>query len=133
MEQQILCYTLIDITETGVTRGQSKQRDQQRNWETILQVLGLRTQPIILHPPKLNTYITLTPDWDLGEFYEGDHSIWAFSFQAERNDYYDIKQLEDDFNEVPVILGLDETARFLLPVFHGFGTLKNIVFFTRNN
>ena len=75
--------------------------------------------------------ITLTPVWELGEFYEGDHYIWAFSFQPERTDYYDIRQLEDDFNEVPVILGLDETARFLLPVFHGFGTLKNIGFLHR--
>ena len=40
-------YTLIDITETNVltqSAEQQKQRNQQRNWETINQLLSLRAQ-----------------------------------------------------------------------------------------
>jgi len=40
--------SLVDITATGMTRSNdpdSVERNQQRNWETVIQCLGLRTQP----------------------------------------------------------------------------------------
>ncbi len=40
--------SLVDITATGVTRGEGKQRNQQRNWETVLQTIGILTQPTVL-------------------------------------------------------------------------------------
>jgi hypothetical protein len=43
--------TLVDLTETGVTKGSGELRDQQRNWETVLQLLGLKTQPLIVQSP----------------------------------------------------------------------------------
>ena len=41
------CYTLVDITYTGVIRSEYdiKLRNQQRNYETLLQIVGLHTQP----------------------------------------------------------------------------------------
>ena len=127
MSPLITCLTLIDITKTGVIKGQSEARDQQRNWESMLQVLSLKTQPLIIQGPKR---------WDsedlefmeFGEFYQGHHNVWAFQFRGERDDFYTIEQLEEDFDLVPIILGLDETARFMLPIFHTSGTLKNIYF-----
>ena len=46
--------TLVDITRTGITRnyaGEEHLRDQQRNWETVLQVLGIRAQPTVTDGP----------------------------------------------------------------------------------
>ena len=48
--------SLVDITATGVTRGHRKERNQQRNWETVIQTAGLLTQPIVLQQPELHSY-----------------------------------------------------------------------------
>jgi hypothetical protein len=127
MEPVITAFTLIDITATGTVRGESLQRDQQRNWETVLQVLGLKTQPIIIHYPTvwLNEELKY---FEFGDFYEGTHSVWAWQFRGERDDFYNLDILEQDFDQVPIILGLEETARFMLPVFFTQGHLKNIYF-----
>ena len=122
---QWICLTLIDITATGVKRGDSKERDQQRNWESVLQVLGLKTQPIIINDPI--RIEDIAPKNIFGEFYEGKNTLWAFNFSSEQN-IYALEQLEEDFEQVPIITGLDETARFMLPIFHSYGTLKNIHF-----
>lgn len=124
----ILCATLIDITETNVIRGESQERDQQRNWQTILQVLSLRTQPEIVHPPGL----LKAEDIDkflFGDDFQGQHNAWVFAFRsANHGAGYSIEELTNDFEQVPVILGLDETARMLLPLFFTRGTMKNIYF-----
>lgn len=128
-----ICVTLIDITNTGITRGDSKERNQQRNWETVIQVLSLKTQPIITLGPDRVDDVDFTKYAGVksffGDFYSGTQSFWGFRFNSENTDIYSIDQLEQDFEQVPVILGLDETARFMLPIFHSYGTLKNIHFF----
>jgi len=122
------CITLVDITPTYQIRGTGTDRDQQRNWETVLQVLGLKTQPEIIKP--VESIVLNLDDYNplFGEFYQGEHKMWYFSFQGGRTDVYNIEELEKDFTEVPIILGLEETARFMLPIFFGTGTLKNIYF-----
>ena len=127
MTPLITCATLIDITNTGVIKGQSDARDQQRNWETVVQLLSLKTQPLIIRGPKCFDKEELAY-LNFGEFYQGQHKVWAFQFRGERDDFYSFEQLEEDFDLVPIILGLDETARFMLPIFHTSGTLKNIYF-----
>ena len=123
-----ICATLIDITPTGVIKGDSSKRDQQRNWETVLQVLGLKTQPIILGGPELLSDIDGVSKI-FGEFYQTMQKVWIFKFASERN-IYTVDQLYEDFEQVPVITGLDESARFMLPIFHSYGILKNIYFST---
>jgi hypothetical protein len=137
MKQSFVLATLIDITDTGEVRGNSKQRDQQRNWETVIQVLSLKTQPIIIEGPDRIDNIDFQKQTGVlkffGEFYKelsGTQSFWAIKFTSEQNDIYSIDQLYEDFEQVPIILGLDETARFMLPLFHSYGALKNIHFFT---
>lgn len=136
MKNSLILITLIDITETSVIRGNSKERDQQRNWETVLQVLGLKTQPIIIEGPvkvediDFRSYIGAQPFF--GEFYLNfsyPQNFWAVRFTSEHDDIYQIEQLYKDFDTVPVILGLDETAKFMLPIFHSYGALKNIHIF----
>lgn len=123
-----ICATLIDITPTGVTKGDSPERDQQRNWETVLQVLGLKTQPIILGGPEIvNNFEGANKIF--GEFYQTMQKVWVFKFTSEQNIYTE-DQLYEDFEQVPVIAGLEESARFMLPIFHSYGILKNIYFST---
>lgn len=128
-------YTLVDITATGVTRyrpDQEFERDQHRNWETVLQTLGLRTQPMMLEGPVV-TESNLADGWEFGEYYQGRHKIWVWTFAVEHRDVFLIDNdslggLYQDFEQIPVITGLSETARFMLPIFYPHGAIKNIYF-----
>ena len=128
-------YTLVDITSTGVTRyraDQEHQRNQQRNWETVLQTLGLRTQPLLIKGPIV-TESNLADGWDFGEYFQGRHKIWVWTFAVEHADIFltdndPLGGLRKDFEQVPFVQGLDETARFMLPIFYPYGTIKNIYF-----
>ena len=128
-------FTLVDITPTGVTRGpEGLERVQQRNWETVLQAVGLVTQPITLIEPHVSE---VDVKWcEFGEFYEGTHQIWSWRFAVEHPDVFarddnEVGVLEELFEQVPIVAGLEETARFMLPIFHPYGAIKNI-YFTRN-
>lgn len=126
--------TLVDITATGVTRtvpGKELERNQQRNFETVLQVLGLRTQPHIARWPKVVDFNDEDTDFYFGEMYRGQQRVWVFDFTADQPSAYidgegPLSGLERDFEQVPVITGLTETARFILPIFHPTGAIKNI-------
>jgi len=46
--------TLVDITATGVIRHTNDNellRNQQRNWETVLQCIGIKAQPQLIEGP----------------------------------------------------------------------------------
>jgi hypothetical protein len=87
------CQTLFDITATGITghcktarmpfqdrAGQTihdveswhRSRNQQRNWETITQILGLRTQLFDLTDPMVDQ----------------TGSRWMFEFETETDGIY---------------------------------------------
>jgi hypothetical protein len=127
-------YTLVDITATGVTRGDndSLERNQQRNWETVLQCIGLRTQPQCIQEPVTAKFSDISIA-EFGDFYTGSQQIWTWSWAVEREGVYDLSGkplggLLQDFEQVPIITGLTETARFMLPIFYPYGTIKNIYF-----
>ena len=126
-------FTLVDITPTGVvTFSQSNElkRNQQRNWETVQQILSLRTQPTIL---ETDDFTADLKDYNFGVSYQGEHKIWTFKFGV---DYPDIYQegsdkfglVKYDFQITPVIIGLTETARPELAVFTPKGPWNNIYF-----
>ena len=131
-------FTLVDITATGVTRdtgGHELERNQQRNWETVLQCIGLRSQPMDIQcfTPSNEVELQDLKDWDFGEMYQGLHKVWAFTFQVDHSDVFakgedPLGLLDDSFDEVPVTTYLTETAKFLLPVFYTAGAIKNIYF-----
>jgi hypothetical protein len=134
---QYRAYTLIDITETKVLTQsieQQKQRNQQRNWETIYQLLSLRAQLLEFNcMPVVSADIA---EYAFGINYVGKHNIWMFDFAVERDDVYALNHdkfgvLKDDFKIAPIILGLDETATPPLPLFYASGADKNIYFKTR--
>jgi hypothetical protein len=126
-------FTLIDITPTGVISYSPQnefKRNQQRNWETVQQILGLRTQPTIL---ETDDFVDDVIKYNFGIKYQGEHKIWTFKFGV---DYADIYQdgpdkfglIKNDFKITPVILNLTETILPELAVFTPKGPWNNIYF-----
>ena len=126
-------FSLVDITSTGVIRGDnnSTERNQQRNWETVVQCMGLRTQPQnIQQPISISTDLSVL---EFGDFYSGEQRVWTWCWTVEGTGIYNLNNvplsgLQQDFEQVPIITGLGETARFMLPIFYPYGTIKNIYF-----
>lgn len=133
------CYTLIDITRTGVVayyregmpmfvddadqiindeHSWNRSRNQQRNYETLIQIISLRAQPVYLEDPKRHKKQNLS----LYEFNdkESTQDVWRFSFSPEQPDVYrqgsnPVAALEQDISNVPIILGLNETLELEIP------------------
>lgn len=132
-----VCQTLFDITATGVTghfrptrmpftdqAGQkihnheswNRSRNQQRNWETLTQIVGLRTQIFDLQLPVRDSGGT----------------TWMFEFETELDGLFgpdsDPTQiLREDSEGVPMILGLDNRSD-LRPVIINQGPDQNVWF-----
>ena len=127
-------YSLIDITATGLVapynskfkqiiddsdtiinneRSWNKSRNKQRNWETVVQVLGLRSFPNIVSTP-----ITIFDDlsnYEFGSDYIGKENIWVFRFTTEQSGLFTgtngpTEMLELDLHQVPITTNLDETV-----------------------
>ena len=134
---KVLCRTLFDCTFTGVTghlRPQqfpfttktglvidtpdqwNRSRNQQRNWESLLQIISLRTQPMnVVYPVK-------------------QKDGWHFEFEVEAegvlssgHDAGTLDGLISDCEGVPMITGLDESIA-VTATLHAQGTNQNIWF-----
>tara|TARA_B100000214_G_C23687434_1_gene499202 strand:- start:227 stop:625 length:399 start_codon:yes stop_codon:yes gene_type:complete len=113
--------TLIDITETGARRGEDPLAyRQQQNFLTVLQTIGLRTNIEYTSSPKVIT--SIPREKNLGSDYKGEQTIWQFEFTSPAPDALTVDMLNDDFNLIPIITDLAETAKF-----------KNSVFITQND
>jgi hypothetical protein len=125
-------YTLVDITQTGdVSSINSTARNQQRNWETLLQVLGLRVQIITMSVPEVLTLDVTNSKF--GSSYTGQQAVWTFKFGVEQDGVFanstrPFGTLESDFVNVPIITGLTETATISTPMFIVSGADSNIYF-----
>ena len=139
---KIICRTLFDCSYTGVTghfrsidmpfndrAGQAveniddwhRSRNQQRNWETLMQIIGLRTQPQNVTRP------------------EQKDNKWTFEFTAESEGVYSLTDNPDplaglklDCSGVPMVLGLDEKTGISATI-NTNGPKQNIWFETINN
>jgi hypothetical protein len=119
----IICYTLIDITSTGFVRKpktpqDTKLRNQQRNYETFIQLISLRSQPSLITKPSL------IENFDMSSYKFGDYfmtsifpyHLWSFSFESEHMDSFSdgispVGSLVNDFDNVPIIGQLNENAK----------------------
>ena len=139
---KILCRTLFDCSYTGVTGhfrvaevpftdrvGQritdqsewNKSRNQQRNWETLIQIISLRTQPQDMTIPV------------------NKDGVWEFEFKSESEGVFEIfgnsdplAGLKADCEGVPMMLHLNEQPE-LEPTICISGEGQNIWFETINN
>ena len=134
---KVLCRTLFDCTHTGVTGHLRPQqlpfttktgltintpeqwnlsRNQQRNWESLLQIVSLRTQPMNVVPPTKHT--------------DG----WHFAFEVESEGVLgsghgsdNLAGLVGDCEGVPMVTDLEE-AEVITATLHAQGTNQNIWF-----
>lgn len=135
-----VCQTLFDITATGVTghcklnrlpftdqAGQiiptqeswNRSRNQQRNWETLTQILGLRTQLFELTIPIKDRTGT----------------SWMFDFETESDGVFGdmddpVGVLRTDADGVPMLLDLNNRPD-LKPMLCTSGPDQNIWFAVR--
>ena len=132
MEQKLICYTLVDITKTGIIhQTDTKERNQQRNLETVLQTIGIRAQPFNNTIP-MKTVMPMQ-NMKFGSIFGEKQQIWTFEFTIEHTDVFllngnHIGQLDYDFDNIPVILSLDETVIFAQSAFSTANTTRNIYF-----
>ena len=129
--QKISVATMFDCTETGTRHHHRKHNDhdkwnymrnQQRNWETFLQCISLRCQPLNINGPRVHTN-------------ENQQKYWTFSFEYDRDYIFatpedPIGLLKQDCHGVPIIVGLDESFKelFLTPYIIASGDNPNTVF-----
>ena len=117
---RIRCRTNFDITATGVKShfspgripfvddagktvadlaGWHRSRNQQRNWETVNQIIALRTLPEEITLPELIEQDAV--------------KTWKFEFQVDSPSTIELDgdpvgALNRDCQDVPMLLGLDE-------------------------
>jgi hypothetical protein len=131
--------TLFDITHTGIVNYKPNvdptlltKRNQQRNWQVVQQLLQLRTQPIITTKPIITT-ADLT-NFDFGNHYQGVHKIWTVIWAVEQVDLYgrqsSIDLLSQDFDKIPMVIGLEESVKFEKNYLETNKEYKNICFYT---
>jgi len=117
---KILCRTLFDCTPTGITGSfkpsqlpfvdkagteinsvldWNRARNQQRNFETVVQIISLRGQPSDITAPEMS------------------HGAWQFMFDIDTPGVYsingDVDNLDillDECDGVPMIVGLGEQS-----------------------
>ena len=127
-------YTLVDITNTGVIKHDpllQLNRNQQRNWETVLQVISLRAQPMAISTG--NPISVEMKDHLFGAAYKNKQLCWIFNFYIEHSDTFGPSTepdlfLKKDFDQVPIIANLTETVTGNIPIFYTSGEFKNIYF-----
>ena len=119
---RVRCCTYFDITATGIknhyrqshgsfrdaagheisdSASWNRARNQQRNWETVNQLISLRALPIDISIPEQSTML--------------NRRIWKFEFLVEQQGALSVNDdpigvLIEDSYMIPMITGLDETA-----------------------
>ena len=120
MSDKIACYTLFDITQTGVPNRAKPpegidykewvyKRNTQINFDTILQAISLRSQPENISIPKL---VEIVDDY----FNTGKTTCWMFNFEirsvsvfSDGND--ELAYLKDDVKDVPMLICGTESVK----------------------
>jgi hypothetical protein len=108
---RFIIHTLVDITETGARRGEDpKQFRQQQNFLTVMQTIGLRVNPTYVKAPEVVKEVP--SKLGLATSYKTKQSVWKYVFDMEYEGALDIETLVNDFDLIPIITQLDETAKF---------------------
>lgn len=104
-------HTLVDITETHARRGDDPtQHRQQQNFLTVLQTIGMRVNPTYLDAP---TVIKEVPSkLGLGTSFKTKQRVWKYVFDIDYEGALDVNTLVTDFDLIPIITQLEETAKF---------------------
>lgn len=119
---RLCCYTLFDITQTGVmnrsrpesldVEGWLQRRNTQCNFDTILQVISLRSQPELIKAPYV-AQINFNEFDKFGFLYDQEegktHTCWKFEFEVQHTSVFEnalnpLGALYKDCEGVPMIV-----------------------------
>lgn len=127
------CYTLVDITDTGVyDPNAGTAYEQAQNLNSLLQAISLGSQPIMSSVEKV--VAADMSDYDFGSDFTGNHNMWVLRFASERVGAITVDSLIRDIDGLPVYDDLDETAVFDANVFEtGSNDQRNIYFYRNDN
>jgi hypothetical protein len=117
--------TLVDITRTNPLRSDPdvKKQNQQSNFNSLSQAIGLRGMVVLDKPPKIE-------EGRLPDPWTGKARHWVYDFEVERFNVFDkddepLGLLLDDLDGVPIIDGLNNSTDFDIPVFKTRGKKIN--------
>ena len=126
------CYTLVDISDTGVyDPNQGKEYEEAQNLNSLLQAISLGSQPTLSSVEKL-TAADLA-EYEFGTDFTGNHNIWILRFASERVGTITVNTLIRDIEGLPLYDDLEETAVFDDNVFETTDTSKKNIYFVRND
>lgn len=145
MSFTVSCYTLFDITQTGVINRSRpgpeddpevwlNKRNTQCNFDTIVQAISLRSQPEDI-TDTIQTKIKFSEFENFGFLFEDDDAeinCWSFSFSVQHPSVYhdgitELGSLYSDCDQIPMIK--TNTAWSKLPAFlDSTDELRNIYF-----
>ncbi len=119
MNHRLACFTLFDISQTGVLNRARpgvdvtdvprwvQQRNTQCNLDTIIQVISLRGQPENFTSPKI---VKIPLDHEFGNTYTNldNYSCWTFDFEVHHSSVFEdgiesLGALYKDCQGVPMI------------------------------
>jgi hypothetical protein len=126
------CYTLVDITDTGVyDPNAGTTYEQAQNLNALLQAISLGSQPIMSSVEKI--VAADVADYDFGSDFTGNHNMWVLRFASERVGSITVASLIRDIDGLPVYDDLDETAVFDANVFETGASDQLNIYFVRND
>lgn len=119
MTDRLCCYTLLNITQTGVmNRARSQdmnaedwldRRNTQSNFDTILQVISLRSQPDVAKIPEKIVMTDREYMMFGSQYKDGDvNHCWKFEFDIHHSSVFsngagELGSLYNDCEGVPMI------------------------------
>ena len=143
MNHRLACYTLFDITQTGVlNRARPSvdvtnitdwvhKRNTQCNFDTIIQIISLRGQPEVVTSPKK---MKVDSEHKFGSLYSNldNYDCWTFDFEIHHSSVFEdgieeLGALYKDCQNVPMILCNTEYPK-LENFLDTTNSMKNIYF-----
>ena len=120
--------TLVDITETQVRRQDSDKfaYKQEANFQTVIQTVGMRVNLEYTNSPSFEE-ITIGK-LGFGDKYKGKQMLWTFEFDVAYEGALDLDMLNNDFDLIPIIVGLNETATLDKALFRTTPGDRNVIF-----
>jgi len=120
MSQRLSCYTLFDITKTGVLNRARpgtevtdnndwfRKRNTQCNFDTILQVISLRAQPDVTKDPQMKLMDLNDIEYFGYTFKSKNVPVWTFDFEIQHSSVFEdgiieLGALYKDCQGVPMI------------------------------
>lgn len=126
----LICYTLIDITQTGVTNPAFVLHYQQyQNFNTFLQCIGFVAPPLNVVVERLDNQNLI--DYGFGSCYNGKAVIWKLTWNIETT--VEIDEFKSSANGIPIHTSLNESVELPLQVLESQNLERCNLYFTRNS